>query len=88
LFVIADDQLGEGDAEMAMGRMIPLLAEMETFVQRCTDVLKNCLRQLAALYRPPVPTVDVGNVHLVVGDFFVVLFCLREVDTFLLLPVL
>eukprot|EP00051_Salpingoeca_urceolata_P019308 m.280544 g.280544 ORF g.280544 m.280544 type:complete len:1394 (+) comp19399_c4_seq16:109-4290(+) len=57
---------GEGDAQVQMGKMLPLLQRLATFADRCGRVVKNVIQQLAMLYSPN-PTsqaIDAREVHL------------------------
>lgn len=44
------DQAQEGDNQVRLGRMLPLLQEVSSFVTRSYEVVKNVIQQLASLY--------------------------------------
>ena len=44
------DQPQEGDNQVHLGRMLPLLQEVSSFVTRSYEVVKNVIQQLASLY--------------------------------------
>lgn len=44
------DQAQEGDNQVHLGRMLPLLQEVSSFVTRSYEVVKNVIQQLASLY--------------------------------------
>ena len=44
------DQVSEGDNQVRLGRVLPLLQEVSSFVTRAYDVVKNVVQQLASLY--------------------------------------
>ncbi|KAI0213688.1 WASH complex subunit 4 [Lamellibrachia satsuma] len=60
------EDLEEGEAQIMMGRMVPLLQELSCFVTRCYEVVKHILQQLSSLYTSgrSIPKVmNVSDVH-------------------------
>ncbi|XP_078001541.1 WASH complex subunit 4-like [Glandiceps talaboti] len=60
------DAQEEGEAQIQMGRMLPLLQELSSFVTRCYEVVKHVIHQLASLYKNPrdgTPIIDASQVH-------------------------
>nr|KAG5706407.1 hypothetical protein BaRGS_033168 [Batillaria attramentaria] len=58
--------LEEGDAQVQMGRMFPLLQELSCFVTRSYEVVKNVVQQLSCLHtssRTGAKLIDVTDVH-------------------------
>ncbi|XP_050413504.1 WASH complex subunit 4 [Patella vulgata] len=58
--------LEDGDAQVQMGRMIPLFQELSCFVSRSYDVIRNVCQQLSSLhnaYRNGPKLIDVTDVH-------------------------
>ncbi len=56
----------DGEAQIEMGRMLPLLQGLSCFVTRCSEVVKVVVQQLSALYIHPKlapPVIDVSGVH-------------------------
>ena len=49
-FLEGENGLQEGEAQIQMGRMMPLLQELSCFVSRCYEVVKSVLQQLSSLY--------------------------------------
>ncbi|XP_011270327.1 hypothetical protein CAOG_08707, partial [Capsaspora owczarzaki ATCC 30864] len=43
-------KLEEGDVQLKIGRLLPLLQDLSNFVTRVQDVVKNTVQQLGALY--------------------------------------
>ncbi|XP_078343242.1 WASH complex subunit 4-like [Oculina patagonica] len=58
------DQAQEGDNQVHLGRMLPLLQDVSSFVTRSYEVVKNVVQQLASVYSRDGPKVmDVTGVH-------------------------
>ncbi|CAK8684321.1 unnamed protein product [Clavelina lepadiformis] len=58
------DQKVEGNEQLQIGRILPLLQKLTCFSQRCREVVKNVVQQLAALYNKSLPKViDTTSVH-------------------------
>lgn len=56
----------EGEALIYIGRMIPFMQELSSFVTRCYKVVKNVVHQLSSLYnssKDGVQIIDVNDVH-------------------------
>ncbi|KAJ8302048.1 hypothetical protein KUTeg_021035 [Tegillarca granosa] len=78
--------LEEGEAQLQMGRMMPLLQELNCFVNRSYEVVKNVIQQFACLYsvsRNGPKLIDVTEVHFLtvfehLGDLLGVLITLDE----------
>ena len=62
-----DEELQEGEIQLAVGRTIPLLTELSAYVSRIYVVFANVIRQLGALYHPKQKLYDgfVKGVRLV-----------------------
>ena len=45
-----DQQLPDGNQQLQIGRMLPLMQRLSCFAQRCREVMKNTIQQLAALF--------------------------------------
>ncbi|XP_053377942.1 WASH complex subunit 4-like isoform X3 [Mercenaria mercenaria] len=81
-----EEGLPEGEAQIQIGRMIPLLQELSCFVMRCNEVVKNVVHQLSCLYstaRAGPKLIDVTDVHFQtvfehLGDILGVLITLDE----------
>ncbi|ESO99519.1 hypothetical protein LOTGIDRAFT_113446 [Lottia gigantea] len=61
-----EEGLEEGEAQVQMGRMIPLFQELSCFVSRSYDVIRNICQQLSALhnsYKSGPKLIDVTDVH-------------------------
>ncbi|KAL5013534.1 hypothetical protein ScPMuIL_007804 [Solemya velum] len=79
--------LEEGEAQIQIGRIIPLLQELSCFVTRSYDVVKHVVHQLSSLYsasRGGPKLIDVSDVHFSVvyeqlGDLLGVLIYLDEI---------
>ncbi|XP_070557659.1 WASH complex subunit 4-like isoform X2 [Ptychodera flava] len=77
----------EGEAQIQMGRMLPLLQELSSFVTRCYEVVKHIVHQLSSLYGQPregAPIIDVSQVHFQtvyehLGELLTVLITLDEI---------
>nr|XP_002122062.1 WASH complex subunit 4 [Ciona intestinalis] len=60
-----DEKQKEGEEQLGIGRMLPLLQKLSCFGQRCREVVKNVIQQLAALHNKSMPKVmDASHVHL------------------------
>ncbi|XP_058950258.2 WASH complex subunit 4 [Pocillopora verrucosa] len=58
------EQVQEGDNQVRLGRMLPLLQDISSFVTRAYEVVKNVIQQLASLHSKEGPKVmDVTGVH-------------------------
>ncbi|PFX13788.1 WASH complex subunit 7 [Stylophora pistillata] len=58
------EQVQEGDNQVRLGRMLPLLQDISSFVIRAYEVVKNVIQQLASLHSKEGPKVmDVTGVH-------------------------
>ncbi|XP_044177343.1 WASH complex subunit 4-like isoform X1 [Acropora muricata] len=58
------EQAQEGDNQVRLGRILSLLQDLSSFVNRSYEVVKNVLQQLASLYSKVGPKVmDVTGVH-------------------------
>lgn len=44
------EQVQEGDNQVRLGRMLPLLQDISSFVTRAYEVVKNVIQQLASLH--------------------------------------
>ncbi|XP_031573328.1 WASH complex subunit 4-like [Actinia tenebrosa] len=81
----SETELEEGEAQVKMGRMLPLLQEISSFVTRCYEVVKNVLQQLGSLYNKTGPKViDTTGVHFTtvfehLGKLLMVLITLDEI---------
>lgn len=79
--------LEDGDAQVQMGRMFPLLQELSCFVTRSYEVVRNVVQQMACLYtssRSGAKLIDVTDVHFQVvfehlGDLLTVLITLDHI---------
>ncbi|XP_071809991.1 WASH complex subunit 4-like [Asterias amurensis] len=79
--------LEEGEAQVQMGRMMPFIQDMSCFVNRCNEVIKGTIHQLASLYnnaKTAPKIIDVTHVHLQtvyehLGDMLRVLITLDEI---------
>ncbi|XP_064632766.1 WASH complex subunit 4-like isoform X2 [Lineus longissimus] len=82
-----ENGLDEGEAQIQMGRLLPLLQELSCFVTRCYDLVKNVMHQLASLYINPKSSeriIDVTDVHFQIifehlGELLTVLITLDEI---------
>uniref|UniRef100_H2ZAQ0 WASH complex subunit 4 n=1 Tax=Ciona savignyi TaxID=51511 RepID=H2ZAQ0_CIOSA len=60
-----DEKRQDGEEQVEIGRVLPLLQKLSCFGQRCAEVIKNVVQQLAALHNRSMPNVmDVSHVHL------------------------
>eukprot|EP00039_Didymoeca_costata_P001169 m.50316 g.50316 ORF g.50316 m.50316 type:complete len:1190 (+) comp10662_c0_seq1:292-3861(+) len=82
----ASENTEDGDAQVRIGRMLPFLQNLSTFVSRVYLVVKNIVHQLASFYspKPSAQCIDVRDVHfenvfLSVGRAMTVLITLDEV---------
>ncbi|EDO43986.1 predicted protein, partial [Nematostella vectensis] len=81
----SEQELEEGEAQVRLGRMLPLLQEISSFVTRCYDVVKSVLQQLGSLHNKGGPKViDVNGVHFTtvfehLGKVLTVLITLDEI---------
>nr|CAB3267668.1 WASH complex subunit 7 [Phallusia mammillata] len=78
-----EEQVG-GDSQVQIGRMLPLFQRLTCFLQRCREVLKNTVQQLAALHNKTMPKViDATHVHFTVVYEHIgkLLRCLITIDT-------
>nr|XP_006817005.1 PREDICTED: WASH complex subunit 7-like [Saccoglossus kowalevskii] len=79
------DSQEEGEAQIQIGRMLPLLQDLSSFVSRCYEVVRNIIHQMASLYsRDGSPIIDVSQVHFQsiyehLGDLLTVLVTLDEI---------
>ncbi|XP_052679123.1 WASH complex subunit 4-like isoform X3 [Crassostrea angulata] len=79
--------LAEGEAQVQIGRMMPLIQELSCFVNRTNEVVKNVIQQFACLFsvvRNGPKLLDVSDVHFQVvyehlGDLLGVLITLDEI---------
>ncbi|XP_041350230.1 WASH complex subunit 4-like isoform X3 [Gigantopelta aegis] len=79
--------LEEGDAQVQMGRIIPLLQELSCFVSRSYEVVKNVVQQFSCLYSlasAGPKMIDMTDVHVPVvflhlGGLLEVLITLDEI---------
>ncbi|XP_056000960.1 WASH complex subunit 4-like isoform X5 [Ostrea edulis] len=79
--------LAEGDAQVQIGRIMPLIQELSCFVNRTNEVVKNVVQQFACLFsvvRNGPKLLDVSDVHFQVvyehlGDLLGVLITLDEI---------
>ncbi|KAK3584050.1 hypothetical protein CHS0354_031097 [Potamilus streckersoni] len=83
--------LQDGEAQIQIGRMIPLFQELSCFVIRCNDVVRNVIHQCSCLYSVQVSSsrsgpklIDVSDVHFQVvfehlGNLLAVLIYLDEI---------
>ncbi|KAK2567753.1 WASH complex subunit 4 [Acropora cervicornis] len=63
------EQAQEGDNQVRLGRILSLLQDLSSFVNRSYEVVKNVLQQLASLYSKVGPKVmDVTGVHFTILD--------------------
>ncbi|XP_019624304.1 PREDICTED: WASH complex subunit SWIP-like [Branchiostoma belcheri] len=77
----------EGEAQVQMGRMMPVLQELSCFVSRCYEVVRNTVQQLGSLHtsdRTAPKTIDVSQVHFQpvyehLGDLLTVLTTLDSI---------
>ncbi|XP_023222014.1 WASH complex subunit 4-like [Centruroides sculpturatus] len=77
----------EGDAQIAIGRIISVMQELSCFVNRCNLVVKNTIHQMASLYtnNKNGPTlIDVTDVHFQtvykhLGELLTTLITLDEI---------
>eukprot|EP01136_Pigoraptor_vietnamica_P005657 Opistho-1_new@37581 len=76
----------EGEVQLMVARLLPLLQAVDSFVRRCHVVLKNVTHQLSALYTKTksAQAVDVTGVHLqtmfeYMGELLAVLITLDEI---------
>lgn len=77
----------EGDAQIAIGRIISIMQELSCFVNRCNLVIKNTIHQMASLYsnNKNGPTlIDVTDVHFQtvykhLGELLTTLITLDEI---------
>lgn len=82
-----EDNVLEGEAQLQMGRMIPLLQEVSFFVTRSYEVVKLVFQQMSQLYtaeKGPTKLVNVTDVHFQVvyehlGDLLAVLITLDSI---------
>ncbi|XP_069101114.1 WASH complex subunit 4-like isoform X2 [Argopecten irradians] len=82
-----ENGLGEGEAQLQMGRLMPLLQELSCFVNRCYEVVRNVIHQFACLYslsRGGPKLIDVTDVHFKsvfeeLGEVLGVLITLDEI---------
>ncbi|CAL1541419.1 unnamed protein product [Lymnaea stagnalis] len=61
-----DEGLEEGEAQIQIGRLFPLLQELSCFVSRCYEVVKTVMKQLSCLYTNKTTgpkMIDVTEVH-------------------------
>ncbi|CAD5123366.1 DgyrCDS11723 [Dimorphilus gyrociliatus] len=73
----------DGEAQIQMGRMIPFLQELSSFIKRCYDIMKYTLQQIGALYngaRVSVMTVSAVHFQLVFEHVGSLLRCLITLD--------
>eukprot|EP00057_Strongylocentrotus_purpuratus_P007399 XP_011661873.1 PREDICTED: WASH complex subunit 7 [Strongylocentrotus purpuratus] len=79
--------LEEGEAQVQMGRLMPFLQELSCYVNRCYEVVKNMVDQLAALYnnaKTAPKIIDVTHVHFLttyeyLGELLRILITLDEI---------
>ncbi|XP_061187838.1 WASH complex subunit 4-like isoform X2 [Saccostrea echinata] len=79
--------LAEGEAQVQIGRIMPLIQELSCFVNRTNEVVKNVIQQFACLFsvvRNGPKLLDVSDVHFQVvyehlGDLLGVLITLDEI---------
>ncbi|CAB3987009.1 WASH complex subunit 4-like, partial [Paramuricea clavata] len=82
---VSDTALPEGDAQVKLGRLLPLLQEISSFVYRASEVVKHVVQQLSLLYaKTGVRVLDVSGVHLTtvfehLGELLTVLITLDEI---------
>lgn len=79
-----DDAKDDGDLQIAMGRLMPLLQGMCVFVRRCYAVIVNTVHQLASLYSNAQRFFNVANIHfrevfVALGDVLAVLITIEEI---------
>ncbi|XP_022098788.1 WASH complex subunit 4-like [Acanthaster planci] len=79
--------LEEGEAQVQMGRMMPFMQELSCFINRCYEVVRSTVHQLASLYnnsKTAPKIIDVTHVHFQtvyehLGDILRVLITLDEI---------
>ncbi|XP_071485715.1 WASH complex subunit 4-like [Diadema antillarum] len=79
--------LEEGEAQVQMGRLMPFLQELSCYVNRCYEVVRNMVAQLAALYnnaKTAPKIIDVTHVHFLttyeyLGELLRILITLDEI---------
>ncbi|KAK3730652.1 hypothetical protein QZH41_008272, partial [Actinostola sp. cb2023] len=81
----SETELEEGEAQVKLSRMLPLLQEVSSFVTRCYEVVKSVLQQFGSLYNKSGPKViDIAGVHFTtvfehLGKLLGVLITLDEI---------
>ncbi|KAK2158033.1 hypothetical protein LSH36_178g02040 [Paralvinella palmiformis] len=83
----AENMLEDGEAQIEIGRFIPLLQELSCFVNRSYEVIKNVVCQLSCLYTSGKMTpkvINTSGVHLQsvfehLGELLSVLITLDEI---------
>lgn len=81
-----EEGLEEGEAQVQMGRMFPVLQELSCFVSRSYEVVRTVMKQFSCLYtnRPGPKMIDVTDVHFQIvfehlGDLLGVLITLDHI---------
>ncbi|KNC56420.1 WASH complex subunit 7 [Thecamonas trahens ATCC 50062] len=79
-----DEDADDGETQVAMGRLLPLLQSVCVFVRRAYDVVRNLVHQLASLYSPAQTFFVVRDIHLrpafeAIGTVLRVLITLEEI---------
>eukprot|EP01137_Pigoraptor_chileana_P013132 Opistho-2@66313 len=76
----------EGEVQLMVARLLPLLQSVDSFVRRCQVVLRNLTHQLSALHtkNKSAQAIDVTGVHLqtvfeYMGELLAVLITLDEI---------
>lgn len=69
---VADDMTADGDSQVQLGRMLPLLQNLAMFVTRVQRVVKNLMQQLGVIHAPTPAAhcIDTSDVFLTVITFF------------------
>ena len=63
-----EETMADGDSQVHMARMLPLLQSLAMFVARVQRVVKNVVQQLGVVYAPTPAAhcIDTSDVHLTV----------------------
>lgn len=82
---LGEKSLEEGKPEEYTGRMLPILQETSTFVQRSYEVIQHVIHQLASLYtKDGLKVMDLNDVHFLtlfehLGELLATLITLDEI---------
>jgi len=83
---VSEQTVSDGDAQVAIGQLLPFLQRLSVFVGRVNLEVKNVVHQLAMLYSPTptIQAIHTDEVHLLtvlqhLGDTLTVLITLDEI---------